>query len=484
MKLGPKIALLTSGLVVVALAALAVLDFDHDQSYLESDTTRDHATISEVLAASIEQEMRQGATADAVDEFLRAAVHREGQLRAAWGWLDEPVRADLPTPPAEAWARVKAGQLATFRVGDAAPAQWTLVSGRGAGGRRFYLALGESLGKERAHLFSSVRRAALTTVGLALLASIAIVLIGRRLVTRPVGLLVTHDRAVAAGDLERRIAVRQQDEIGELASEMNAMSAELGASRSKLASETTRRLATLEQLRHADRLTTVGKLASGLAHELGTPLNVVHGYAQLIGGRPETDAETKANAETIVGQADKMTRLVRQLLDFARRKGPKKEPTDLAALSQKVASVLAPTARKKSIELDAVSSDPIVVDADPTMIDQVLTNLVFNAIQASPEAANAIRITTKRSAAVPEAPDPSREYAIIEVCDHGEGIPPDQLARVFEPFFTTKTVGEGTGLGLSVAYGIVQDHGGFMTAESTVGKETTFRVYLPTAQVV
>ncbi|NUO51653.1 MAG: HAMP domain-containing histidine kinase [Polyangiaceae bacterium] len=178
-----------------------------------------------------------------------------------------------------------------------------------------------------------------------------------------------------------------------------------------------------------------------------------------------------------------MTHLVRQLLDFARRKGPQKRELELGAMARHVTGVLATMARKRGVGLVSETPAEAYVDADPTMIEQVLTNLVFNAIQASPKGARAIRVsTTTCSLSEPPAGRPRGDYARVRVEDHGDGIEPENVARIFEPFFTTKDVGEGTGLGLSVSYGIVEDHGGFMDVSSQLGVGTTFDVYLPAGQ--
>jgi signal transduction histidine kinase len=124
-------------------------------------------------------------------------------------------------------------------------------------------------------------------------------------------------------------------------------------------------------------------------------------------------------------------------------------------------------------------SKPVRANVDASQIEQALTNLVINAVHAMPKGGTITVATRNTSAAPPGNPEVERECAVIEVADEGEGIPQEHIDRIFEPFFTTKGVGEGTGLGLSVTHGIIEDHDGWMTATSVPGKGSTFTLYLP-----
>jgi len=238
---------------------------------------------------------------------------------------------------------------------------------------------------------------------------------------------------------------------------------------------------TLEQLRHADRLATVGKLASGIAHELGTPLNVVSARAKMIADGETTTDESQSYASVIVGAADRMTKIIRQLLQFARRRGPEKRAGDVYELARESLSLLQPLAKKHdvSLELDEAGRGT-TLRVDAGQLQQVITNLVMNAIQAMPRGGS-VRISCSRELATPPADlgGSEQRYVCVRVDDDGEGIPVDALPHVFEPFFTTKDVGEGTGLGLAVSYGIVRDHGGWIAVVSKGGSGSSFRVYLP-----
>ena len=239
--------------------------------------------------------------------------------------------------------------------------------------------------------------------------------------------------------------------------------------------------AALEQLRHEDRLRTVGRLASGVAHELGTPLNVVQGRAGLIARRRVSRDEAVKAAETIKAQAETMTAIVRQLLDFARRQPLKKTDCRLDEIAREVVDLLRPMARKKGATLRVSGrAEAGEIWADPNQLRQVVTNLVMNGLQAV-EAQGTVEIALGLAAAKPPegvSAEPG-EYLCLAVEDDGAGIAEDDLPHLFEPFYTTKDVGEGTGLGLAIVHGIVREHGGWTEVSSTPGKGSRFTVYLP-----
>jgi signal transduction histidine kinase len=296
--------------------------------------------------------------------------------------------------------------------------------------------------------------------------------------------LVEQARRIGAGDLGIRLDLKQHDEIAELGQEMNAMSSKLSDANQRLVTETAARVHAMQQLRHAERLVTVGKLASGIAHELGTPLNVVSGRAKMISQNPAADDAVRNNARIVMEQSERMAQIIRQLLDFARAGKPNKSLVDLRHLAASTLSLLKPIADKRRVTLGFEAREPVAeVVADAAQLQQVVTNLVVNAVQASPESsAVEVSLRTARGASKPSGggpAEPARSYVSITIADHGTGMGEDTLERVFEPFFTTKDVGEGTGLGLAVAYGIVQEHGGFITVESKLGEGSRFEVYLP-----
>jgi signal transduction histidine kinase len=222
-----------------------------------------------------------------------------------------------------------------------------------------------------------------------------------------------------------------------------------------------------------------------MAHELGTPMNVISVRAELI-IEEAASAQSVSSARVIKSQIDKMTGIIRQLLEFARRRLPRKDRTDLVQLVEQATQLLGPLARNKQIEIKFSSaSGPLWTEVDPGQIQQLLSNLLLNSIQAMPNGGN-IEVhvgqeldgqPTEEQAAGDGAS--RRRCARIDVQDEGTGISPDHLHRIFDPFFTTKEVGEGTGLGLSIAYGIVKDHDGRIDVQSTKDQGSQFSIFLP-----
>lgn len=253
----------------------------------------------------------------------------------------------------------------------------------------------------------------------------------------------------------------------------------LDALRRRLSREVLARQDAVGQLRHAERLTTVGKLASGIAHEIGTPLNVITGHAELIVAGTVSGDDAVTSAGIILKQAERVAGIVQQLLNFARRSAASVAPTELTELVDTTVQMLRPLASKSGIAIEC-SGDTVAAWLNASEIQQVLTNLLTNAIHATPSGGK-IEVETRwertRNAKLLESRATS--YAVVTIRDHGSGISSEVLPRIFDPFFTTKDPGRGTGLGLSVAFGIVRDHGGWIEIDTRMGEGTTATVYLP-----
>ena len=316
-----------------------------------------------------------------------------------------------------------------------------------------------------------------TTAALVILLSVLILMIVRRNITRPINQLVQRVREIGSGRWEQRIEIRGRDEIAALAGEFNTMSEELNRSYSKLLEEQQQKLKLERELRHSERLASVGHLAAGLAHEIGTPLSIVRGRAEYLLRRPRTREELTGNLEVIRSQSDRITAIVRQLLEFSRRREPMFRPVELSELINHVRYLLEHQLLEKNLNVEIhVSPMPLVIQADPDLLQQVFTNLFANSLHAlGPE--GAIKI---RASSAPFVGGHGSVRIVFE--DNGIGIPPEVIDHVFDPFFTTKDVGEGAGLGLAVTYGIIKEHGGEITVESETRRFTRFLIQLPLVQ--
>ncbi|MEO0067758.1 MAG: ATP-binding protein [candidate division WOR-3 bacterium] len=225
------------------------------------------------------------------------------------------------------------------------------------------------------------------------------------------------------------------------------------------------------QLRHADRLATIGQLAAGVAHELNEPLANILGFAQLIQKSPDMPKQALRDVERIVRAALHAREIINKLMFFARPQPPRQSLVKINELVADGLYFFQSRCAKAGIKvvLDLAPDLP-EISADPTQLNQVLVNLIVNAIQAMPHGGT-LKVTTSRK----------NEAISLVVEDTGVGMSEDVIQKIFMPFFTTKPVGEGTGLGLSVVHGIVSAHQGRICVESEVGKGSRFEVILPIA---
>jgi two-component system, NtrC family, sensor kinase len=316
-----------------------------------------------------------------------------------------------------------------------------------------------------------------TTTTLVVLLSVLVLIIVRRSITRPINQLVARVREIGSGHWEQRIEVKGRDEIAALAREFNLMSEELNRSYSNLLQEQQDKLGLERDLRHSERLASVGQLAAGLAHEIGTPLTIIRGRAEYLMRRPRSGEETVGNLAVIRSQSDRITAIVRQLLEFSRRQEPMFRSVELSVLLNHVRYLLEHQLLEKNIHVEIdISPAELVIQADPDLLQQVFINLFSNSLHAlGPR--GIVKIRAWRTGA-----NAGQGSVHIVFEDNGSGIPPEIVDHVFDPFFTTKDVGEGAGLGLSVTYGIIKEHGGEITVESEPKKFTRFVIQLPLGQ--
>ena len=226
-----------------------------------------------------------------------------------------------------------------------------------------------------------------------------------------------------------------------------------------------------ERLLQSEKMASVGQLVSGVAHELNNPLTGVMGFAQLLMTR-DLDYIVRGQVQTIYGEAERAAKIVQNLLSFARRRKPTKEMSDINALLQRVLELCSYDFSIRSISLDMTLDTRMPqVWADPDQVQQVFFNVIKNAEQAMIEAHGGGRLTV--------ATEGTADGVRVAIVDDGPPIPPDVQRRIFDPFFTTKEAGEGTGLGLTICYGIVEEHGGRIWTENPAGGGAAFYIELP-----
>jgi signal transduction histidine kinase len=295
----------------------------------------------------------------------------------------------------------------------------------------------------------------------------------QRQVLRPLFALTESIRNVGRGDPARPLPVERDDELGRVAEAFNTMAEQLHVARRDLLLETERTLDLEQQLRHSATLAVAGRLASGLAHEVGTPLNIISGRAEfLLQSLPVGDPR-RDELQVIVDQIDRISAMIRSLLDTVRPGKPDIQPVHLESVLERLLLLLSHTARRHGVSLDvAVDQALPPVRADHNQLQQVLINVLMNAFEAARPSGH-VSITAE-----PHERGGSRGVQVA-VSDTGPGIPASMLARVFEPFFSTKPPGEGTGLGLPISRDILRGLGGDIRVESAVDAGTTFFIWLP-----
>ena len=465
MKIALKLSLLLTAIILGVVALQTSWSVDHLDDLLAQDARRDLTSAAVALQSRATDAWARGGAEEAARSMAEAAeVLPRLQIRLV---------VDGPTRPSSGDPGPRTGEDDRVLIEDLP----VVVNGV----PRATLQLTMELGAEHARFESVVRQSIEMAIGLVLACVLAVILGTVRLVGRPLATLGRLARRVGEGDLTVRAKVSGRDEMAHLAAEMNAMADRLASAQARVSKESARRISAIVQLRHAQRLKIVGQLTSALVHELGTPLNVISGRANMIARGQVEAPEARECAQIIVDQAKRVTTRIRSMLEFARGQPAPHRPLDLLSVVQESCELLAPLMSKKSAEVVVhANPDDHRVTGDPIQLEQVVTNLLMNASQAMPRGGT-IHVELDRVDLEARPDRKAGAYLRLKVTDEGIGMSEDVRSHIFEPFFSTKEEGQGTGLGLSVSNGIIQDHGGFIEVESAPGRGSTLSVFLPWA---
>jgi two-component system, NtrC family, sensor kinase len=484
MSISTRLVLVLTLIVGALMAAASFLSLRQHERALETAMRDEARALAVTLQIALEEEYADGETEDAqrLIDRLRANTRTYGALLFdASGRLlmlsDSLTAEELRRPP-ELARVLEAGEAAEFV--------------RAAGGQKvFSVILPIEVGGERrgavevvhplAFVEADIARARLNQVAttLLLLSTIFAVVFAvlRRSLTQPVGELLGGAAAVGRGDLDYRVIVpRSGGEFAQLAREFNRMADGLAEQRRAALREAEERLRLERDLRHSERLAAVGRLAAGVAHEMGAPLNVIDARAEQLLQRPDAPPETRARNLTIIrAQAERITHIVRQLLNLARGYDLRPSALDLREVTADTLGQFEANAARAGVSVEFERGESAaVVEADEEYVRRVLLSVFENAVQAMPSGGR-LRVAVEAEG----GERGGRRLASVSVTDTGQGIAPEDLTKIFDPFYTTKEVGQGTGLGLSVARRIVEEHGGVIEAANNAEGGATFTILLP-----
>jgi two-component system NtrC family sensor kinase len=289
-------------------------------------------------------------------------------------------------------------------------------------------------------------------------------------IVRPVRQLIGASNAVSGGDLNPEIGSISKNEIGVLQRNFSEMLSSLRERDRRQRAESER------QLLQSEKQAGIGRLAAGVAHEINNPLTGVLTFTHMLLRRTDLNDEIRSDLETIAHETERVRKIVKGLLDFSRQTALEKEQTDINKLVKSTVGLLENQALIKGITLQFESKKDLpgrIVDRN--QLQSVILNMIINAFDAT-QPGGTVTVSTDLTVSAQSGGQKGIE---IGITDTGSGISPENLDRLFDPFFTTKEVGEGTGLGLAVSYGLIERHGGTIRVQSEVGKGSTFTIWLP-----
>jgi two-component system NtrC family sensor kinase len=464
MKVGTRLAL---GLLAALTPVVGVYTYTRVRSstrVFEQDLKRDTRATELALNSAIKFDIQRSEWSDIghifrdiADQGMAVAVlDKKGGLRYAL--TDFPIKL----PPADQVLNDLAATSSTEFTQTANGRYWFCrIAPLGRDASLGYLLVAQDWTQVREDLYQRTVGAIMAGAVVVLLTTILIPLVARKYVSLPLKELSRRVSSFSSGEEpEREVA---GDEVTLITEEFRKLARELSVARRRLLDESERKIELERRLRHSDKLATIGTLASGLAHEIGTPLGVIRGRAEhLLRSNPDP-LKLNQGLEIIINQIDRISRIVRMLLDFGRRREPIRLTTDIRAIVQRTLHLLDTEAERRNIKLVSdLGAAPLLVDCDADQLQQVFVNLGMNALDAMADNGGTLRVTAERR------PAETGQQVRLFFEDDGPGVEEQLRERVFDPFFTTKEPGKGTGMGLAVSQSIVRDHDGEISLEQGI----------------
>ena len=367
-----------------------------------------------------------------------------------------------------------------------------------------------SLDEAQSYLSKKRDRAFILTISSILVILITLTLLFGKFVENPIQKLVEAMSRAEQGDLEVEVPIESRDELGELGrhfnrmlktiretheqnvqllSQINQFNEELTRKIEAATSELARNYGELKRLNEAlfesqrqlsqsEKLAALGQVSATLAHQIGTPLNSISGYIQLMLQEGNLQPEDRNRLKIIESQLDRLADSVKNLLIFTRQPNPLLKPLNVNEVLEELIRLSLPWLHARNVTLlSSLSSEVPSILGDPTHLQTLFLNLITNALDAMPQGGH-LRISTQLQS-TPATSGGNGKWVEISIADTGIGITEESKKRIFDPFFTTKKIGEGTGLGLAICEKIIKEHAGRLEVKSEVGKGSTFSIFIP-----
>lgn len=486
MRIAHKFTLAFAGSAALLVGVGGMMQLSSERRELRMVAENETALLADALEVAFGNALRDRQLAD-VSETLDALLQSESEAKVfLFGPELEVIAASSGAQASNATqaAARRAHELdpedkqITFLDIDPVPMVRVTLSVNEPGVSRAALVVERWLPEMRRDLVETRRGILLVVVGLVLTMTVLAFALARAFIGKPLEQLAADMRRVRGGDLQASPVREQSDEVGAVQVQFNELVEELRIARQQLEDDQEALRRMQRRLQEADKLVTLGQLSAAVAHEIGSPLQILEGRALALLRRPGDPAATARTAQILVEQAGRITRIVSQMLALARRRPAERRDEDPRRAVRAVLELLELEAKRLGVRLRLDDGGcPAQAYLDIDQLQQLVLNLVRNALEASP-ADGLVEVVLGRGT-LESADGRERESFRISVSDRGAGIPPELLPTVFEPFTSTRAEEGGTGLGLAVVKAIVDEHSGRITVESEPGRGCRFVVDLP-----